>query len=544
MWSTSETTPSITVSTAGIYTATQSLNGCISSAGAGTAAPKTTPLAPAVNVVDDCDGTSTLTASDYTGSLLWSTSETTPSITVNTSGTYTVNQTLKGCSGTLNTVIITVKTLPIVSTTLLSQIICSGSVTSIALTSNVPEAIFNWTVAESGISGATNGSGTTISQILTTTATVAGTATYTIIPSANGCDGTPVKVVITVKPTPVITATPSLQSICTGNTTSIALTSSLPGTIFTWTFNQSGVFGAADGTGPVIAQALSITGTTTGIATYKVTSDANACAGIPVDIGVTVNPIPVWTSPTSVTGCSNNVFSYTPTSNVTGTTFSWSRSAVLGILNSAASGNDNPNELLININPTPVIANYNYTMNLNGCINTQSVAVSVKPVSSLLSSTTQTSICSNTIFGYHPVSSITGTVISWKRDALPGISNPAATGAGDISELLVNTSNADIVVSYVYTLSFGGCNNQQTVSVIVKPLPKVDPIANVVVCKGETVAATTLNCSVPTASLTWTNSAPANGLAASGTTSIPSFTSSSDILFSPLILSEPKLSLI
>jgi hypothetical protein len=40
--------------------------------GSGVAAPKTTPTAPVVNVVNNCDGTSTLTTT-ATGTLLWST---------------------------------------------------------------------------------------------------------------------------------------------------------------------------------------------------------------------------------------------------------------------------------------------------------------------------------------------------------------------------------------------------------------------------------------------------------------------------------------
>jgi hypothetical protein len=38
---------------------------CTSLQGSGVAAPKTTPTAPVVNVVNNCDGT-TLTASEYT----------------------------------------------------------------------------------------------------------------------------------------------------------------------------------------------------------------------------------------------------------------------------------------------------------------------------------------------------------------------------------------------------------------------------------------------------------------------------------------------
>lgn len=55
-----------------------------------------TPDAPLVLVADNCDGTSTLTTSS-TGTLLWSTGETTPAIIVSNAGTYTVTTTVNGC---------------------------------------------------------------------------------------------------------------------------------------------------------------------------------------------------------------------------------------------------------------------------------------------------------------------------------------------------------------------------------------------------------------------------------------------------------------
>jgi hypothetical protein len=61
---TGESTASITVQTAATYTVTTTnASGCTSLQGSGVAAPKTTPTAPVVNVVNNCDGTSTLTAS-------------------------------------------------------------------------------------------------------------------------------------------------------------------------------------------------------------------------------------------------------------------------------------------------------------------------------------------------------------------------------------------------------------------------------------------------------------------------------------------------
>ena len=57
----------------------------------------TQPVRPTVDFVDNCNGTWTVTAHNYTGSLLWSTGATTPSITVTAAGTYTVKQLINGC---------------------------------------------------------------------------------------------------------------------------------------------------------------------------------------------------------------------------------------------------------------------------------------------------------------------------------------------------------------------------------------------------------------------------------------------------------------
>ena len=81
-WSNGATTASITVTTAGVYSVKQTVNGCTSSARSATAAPSGSYVAaPTVRVVNNC-GSSILTASGYTGSLLWSTGATTASITV------------------------------------------------------------------------------------------------------------------------------------------------------------------------------------------------------------------------------------------------------------------------------------------------------------------------------------------------------------------------------------------------------------------------------------------------------------------------------
>ena len=87
---------------AGSYTVTATSGACTSAASASVTvnAQPATPAAPGVTVVNSCGGTSTLTATGVTGTVLWSNGATTLSITVASlpATTYTVTQTANGCT--------------------------------------------------------------------------------------------------------------------------------------------------------------------------------------------------------------------------------------------------------------------------------------------------------------------------------------------------------------------------------------------------------------------------------------------------------------
>src|SRR4029078_11589009 len=101
----------ITVSSGGIFNVTQTLNGCTSAPGSGTAVPGSAPATPVVTVVDNCNGTSTLSTT-ATGNLLWSTGSTSSSIIVSSPGTYTVTTTVRSCPSVPGTGIAAPKTTP------------------------------------------------------------------------------------------------------------------------------------------------------------------------------------------------------------------------------------------------------------------------------------------------------------------------------------------------------------------------------------------------------------------------------------------------
>jgi Leucine-rich repeat (LRR) protein len=87
-----------------------------------------------------------------------------------------------------------------------------------------------------------------------------------------------------------VTANQSSQTISSRQTTAITLSSTTVGTIFSWTVVQSGVTGAAAGTGNSINQTLTNNGTTNGTATYTITPALGNCTGTAIVVVITVTP--------------------------------------------------------------------------------------------------------------------------------------------------------------------------------------------------------------------------------------------------------------
>ncbi|WP_035679219.1 PKD-like domain-containing protein, partial [Flavobacterium limnosediminis] len=154
-------------------------------------------------------------------------------------------------------VTVTVVQTPTVTATPNSQALCSGQSTGIQLQGTVPNTTFSWTYAQTGgVTGASNSTGNIISQVLTA-GSVSGTVTYTITPQVGSCTGNPITVTVTVNPVPVVNLNTTTQSICTGGTTNITMSSNVAGTTFNWNVVQNGgVTGGTIGTGTSINDVL------------------------------------------------------------------------------------------------------------------------------------------------------------------------------------------------------------------------------------------------------------------------------------------------
>lgn len=386
---------------------------------------------------------------------------------------YEITLTANGCSNA-QTVTVTVNPTPTLTTTLTPPAICSGSAFSYAPASATTGTTFDWDrAAVPGITPVTANSGTgNPNEILANTTANPINVVYVYTLEANGCSNTQ-NVTVTVNPTPTLSSDLTPPDICDGETFNYAPTSATAGTTFDWDratvtgITPAGTTGTDDP-----GEALNNNTALPINVTYEYTLTANGCTNTE-DVTVTVNPTPTLSSTLSPPAiCSGSTFSYPPTSDTPGTSFSYTRAAVPGITPATAgSGTDNPNEILTNTTANAITVEYEYTLTADGCNNTQTVSVTVNPTPTLSSTLTPGAICDGETFNYTPTSATTGTSFSWTRAAVPGISQAAGSGTGDPDETLDNTTNLPVNVVYQYTLTASGCSNIQNVTVTVNPTP-------------------------------------------------------------------------
>ncbi|HEU4718708.1 MAG TPA: PKD domain-containing protein, partial [Bacteroidia bacterium] len=220
-----------------------------------------------------CSGSSsTLTASGAT-SYTWmpgSLSGSPVSVTPGSTTTYTVTGTAaNGCTNTA-TRTVTVNPTPTVTATASSSSICTGNSVTLSATG---ATTYNW------MPGNHNG------QPWTTTP--ASTTTYTVTGTSGGCSSTSTVTVIVGAP-PVVTASASNPSICTGG--SSTLTGSGAAT-YTW------MPGSLSGT--------SVSVSPTSNTTYTVTGSSGPGCSSTATVSVSVNPLPTVTASASSTTICN-----------------------------------------------------------------------------------------------------------------------------------------------------------------------------------------------------------------------------------------------
>ncbi len=415
-------------------------------------------------------------------------------ITVQYSFTLTAN----GCTSYNENVNVVINPTPNLSSTQTPPAICSGTTFNYSPTS-LNANTFTWTrAAVAGISNPSGSGNNNIGEVLVNTTLLPVTVTYvyTLTNNSQNCPSNQQVVKVNVNPVPVV-IDQVVNPSCSGNTF-ISSPNNVPlGTLYTWT-NPIVTAGSISGGTAVqvgqlyVGQALTNNNPTNSTIRYTVTPNANSCLGNTFFVDVTVNTTTgstaVLSNPTPSGICSGATFNYQPQS-ATSTSYTWKRFYNTAISQAPSNGaSPNPvNEPLSNITTGSTVVYYAISLSTaNGCINTQTVPVSVNPPTVLSSTLTPVAICSNTVFNYAPTSTTPGTIFSWTRATVAGISNSAASGINNPSETLINTTSQVIIVTYKYDLSTpNSCVNSQNVVITINPTPSLSSSLNPpAICSG------------------------------------------------------------
>ena len=411
---------------------------------------------------------------------------------------YQITISAQGCTNT-QSVIVAINPIPSLTSSLTPAAICSGSTFNYAPTSPWVGTI-SW--VRNTITGITElgatGSGP-VNEVLTnnTSSPIAVSYLFTIPAAANGCSSSnSIPVTVNVNPLPVFTVT-NPAAVCSPSTVNITnVTSGTPGLVYTY-WNDSATINS-----------LSNPNTVSSSGTYYIkATNSNGCSTIN-SVVVTINPVPVFTVTNPAAVCSPSTVNITNSASiVAGLTYTyWNDSA-------ATVSQTNPNSIATSG------TYYIKATNSFGCFTISPVAVTINPSPSLTSNTTPNAICSGSTFNYTPTSLSVGT-ITWTRDFILGISNPAIVvpSSSAINEVLNNTTNSPITVVYNLNVpaTANGCTNATplTLNLVVNPLPVFTVTNPTAVCSPSTVDIT--NAASGSASLVysyWNNSTATNSLA-------------------------------
>ncbi|MCU7615472.1 T9SS type B sorting domain-containing protein [Chryseobacterium sp. GMJ5] len=459
-WSNGATTPSITVTTAGTYTLTNTNGLCTSTPASITITAEGDPNVQIAGNLVLCESPAQLTASaSGTGNTYtWSNGSTGNTISASTPGIYTVTVKTPANCEYQKSVTVTQGIVPVVQNSTLSQ--CSGTSTAtfnlisaqtnISTTSGVT---FDYYVNQAdAVAGNTN-------TIATPTAYISGNAIiYVRVKSATCSKVAQLQLIVNPKPLPVITA--SATAICNGNT--VTLTSNLA-TGNVWSNGQT--------TQSIIVSSAG---------TYTLTNNNGTCTSDPVSITIAAGTDPNAQISGNLTFCQGNSTTLTATATGTGNTFSWSN-GVNGTINTVTNGGI-----------------YTVTVTTpSGCQYQKSVTVIMDPAITINIAPPAQITCTTPQIVLNASTSVyqAGSTFLW-----------TATGGGNIVSG-ANTLTPTINNGGTYTLTITsptpqGCTKQASVTVLKNTTPPSITVTapNLTICKGQSITLTASGA----ATYTWT----------------------------------------
>lgn len=528
------------------------------------------PTITASGATTICQGGSvTLTASSGS-SYLWSNGATTPSITVNTAGSYTVTVTTGGCSGTSAATNVTVTTINNQAITTTPANICGTGSSTVTLASSQVgvEYTLRNNVNNTVVAGPITGTGAAINF---NTGNIAATTTYNVLAETKPTGALSFNGATFV----TVPHAANLNVSAGGQLTMEAWVN--PAVSGQW---RNILMKGAYGYGMAIDAANRLYFWDQGAGNaYNTWSDVTVPANTWSHVAITVqdngsslsvklylNGVNVGNKTSPIAQINDNAESLIIGRQGTGCGCNYfngkiddvriwntvrSASEILASMNSCLSGSETGLTALFKMDDGSGITVLNATPGSNGtiigtvswtpgnvvCGAVCSLQMSVTPTVTVQSIPTvnpvnNIEVCHNSgsVPAINFTGTVNGTVYNWTNDN-PSI-GLAASGTGDISSFTaLNSGNAPVYANITVTPSYTSGGNTCTgtpVSFVIRvnPIPVFNAIANQSLCNGTASAAINLTSAVAGTTFTWFNTTPAIniGLANGSGATIPSFT--------------------
>ncbi|MBI3510729.1 MAG: gliding motility-associated C-terminal domain-containing protein, partial [Bacteroidetes bacterium] len=469
-FSSSSQNPSIagaTVAASGTYSVNVTVAGCTSSNATTSVTVNPIPVTPTASSNSPiCAGSTlnlfanTIAGATYswTGPNGFSSSSQNPSIagaTVAASGTYSVNVTVSGCTGSDGTVVVTVNTIPAPPTVSSNTPVCTGTPLNL-FASTIAGATYSWT--------GPNGFSSALQNPTIASATLPAAGTYSVTVTVGGCaSSSPATTTVVVNATPNPPTITSNSPLCVGATLNIN-SSFVAGATYSWT-GPAG-FSSSTQTNSI----PNVTSANAGI--YSVNVTVNGCTSANATFNVVIHPIPNPPTASSnspvCTGNTLNLFS----SFVAGATYNWTGP------NSYSGTGQNRN--ITNITLAGA-GTYSVTVTVLGCTSTSAgtTTVVVNPTPAPPTVSSNSPICEGSTLNL-TASNVAGGTYSW-------------TGPNGFTSTTQNPSIPAAILAdtgtYSVTVTVGGCPSvAASVNVIINPIPSApSPSSNSPICAGSTL---------------------------------------------------------
>ena len=370
--------------------------------------------------------------------------ETNASVTVNQAGSYSVTATnVHGCTATENIVVNDVSFT--ISAIQGNTIICPGDTTTLSVTTSEPSVTYQWQLNGTDIVGETNAS-----------LNVNQTGAYSVtVTNTFGCTATE-----SVAVTSAAFSTSTIQGdtdLCTGESTTLSITSAEPGLTYQWQFNGTDMAGETNANVTVNQ-----------VGTYSVTAtNANGCE---VTESVVVNDVSFTI--TSITGdidiCTGESTTLSTSTTESGVTYQWQFNGT----DIAGETNDS-----VTVNQA---GSYSVTVtNIHGCTATENITVNdasftITPI------TGDTNICTGESTTLTTSTTASGVTYQWQ------FNGSDIVGATNANVTVNQTGSYTVVATNVH-----GCISTENITVNDASFTITPITGNTTICPSEMTTLTT-----------------------------------------------------